>query len=60
MLRRVLKSEHKPMSTSRFRFLSEQQVLSFKLNGFMVIADVLTADEVKALAERCEMIAAGV
>jgi phytanoyl-CoA hydroxylase len=47
------------MTKSKLRYLSEQQVESFKLNGFLVVDDVLSADEVKALADRSDLIASG-
>ncbi|MEM7538357.1 MAG: phytanoyl-CoA dioxygenase family protein [Chloroflexota bacterium] len=47
------------MQKPNLRCLTEDQVTSFKLNGFLVIEDVLTVDEVRVLADRCDMIAAG-
>ena len=40
-------------------FLTEQQVDSFRLNGFLVVEDVLTDDEVAILATRTDLIASG-
>ena len=47
------------MATSRLRFLSEEQVKQFKLNGFLTVDDVLCAEEVAALAAHTDLIAAG-
>jgi len=41
------------------RCLTEQQVTQFKLNGFLVVEDVLSADEVATLAAQADRIAAG-
>ena len=47
------------MTTPRLRFLSEEQVRQFKLNGFLTVDDVLSAEEVVALAAHTDLIAAG-
>ena len=47
------------MAIPRLRFLSEDQVKQFKLNGFLTVEDVLCADEVAALAAHTDLIAAG-
>ena len=47
------------MSKPTLRSLSEQQVSQFKLNGFLVVEDVLSAGEVEVLAARCDLIASG-
>lgn len=47
------------MSQSGLRHLSEEQLLSFIINGFLVVEDVLSPDEVKVLSDRTDMIAAG-
>ena len=39
--------------------LSSSQIAEFKENGHLTVEDVLTADEVQALAARADMIAAG-
>ena len=39
--------------------LSPEQFASFRVNGFLTIENVLTDDEVDALAERADLIAAG-
>lgn len=39
--------------------LTEGQVNEFKLNGFLAVEDVLSAEEVKAVAERSDFIASG-
>ena len=41
------------------RRLSEEQVRSYQLNGFVVVEDVLTDEEVATLAERADLIASG-
>ena len=40
------------------RFLTAEQVNQFKLNGFLVVEDVLSKDEIEVLAERTDLIAA--
>jgi len=40
------------------RFLTAKQVNQFKLNGFLVVEDVLSKDEIEVLAERTDLIAA--
>ena len=47
------------MAVPRLRFLSEEQVKQFKLNGFLTVDDVLCAEEVAALAAHTDLIAAG-
>ncbi len=47
------------MATPRLRFLSEEQVRQFKLNGFLTVQTVLSAEEVAALAAHTDRIAAG-
>ena len=47
------------MYNRTLRYLTEQQVNQFKLNGFLVVEDVLSADEVEALAAHTDLIAAG-
>lgn len=47
------------MATSRLRVLSEEQVKQFRLNGFLTVEDVLSAEEVAALAAHTDLIAAG-
>ena len=47
------------MSTPRLRILDEEQVRQFKLNGFLTVQDVLSAEEVDALAGQTDLIAAG-
>ena len=47
------------MATPRLRFLSEEQVRQFKLNGHLTVHDVLSAEEVAALAAHTDRIAAG-
>ena len=47
------------MAIPRLRFLSEEQVKQFKLNGFLTVDDVLCAEEVAALAAHTDLIAAG-
>ena len=47
------------MATPRPRVLSEEQVGQFKLNGFLTVHDVLSAEEVEALAAHTDLIAAG-
>ena len=47
------------MSKAVLRVLTEEQLTQFKLNGFLVIEDVLSGDEVEALATRGDLIAAG-
>ena len=39
--------------------LTEQQVTQFKLNGFLVVEDVLSTEEVETLAAHTDLIAAG-
>ena len=39
--------------------LSEEQVRQFRLNGFLTVEDVLSAEEVGALAAHTDLIAAG-
>ena len=39
--------------------LSATQVASFQRDGFLVVKDVLSADEVATLAARADLIAAG-
>ena len=39
--------------------LTEEQITQFKLNGFLVVEDVLSAEEVKTLATHTDLIAAG-
>ncbi|MDP6701742.1 MAG: phytanoyl-CoA dioxygenase, partial [Candidatus Latescibacteria bacterium] len=39
--------------------VSQAQIAEFKESGHLTVADVLTADEVEALAARTDMIAAG-
>ena len=39
--------------------LSADQVAEFKQNGFIAVEDVLSAEEVAALAARADLIAAG-
>ena len=41
------------------RSLNEEQVQSFRLNGFLTVDDVLSESEVAAVAERADLIAAG-
>ena len=40
------------------RFLTAEQVNQFKLNGFLIVEDVLSKDEIEVLAERTDLIAA--
>ena len=47
------------MDNLAFRSLTKQQVRQFKLNGFLVVSDVLSTDEIKALAAQTDLIAAG-
>ena len=47
------------MATTRLRVLSEEQVRQFRLNGFLTVEDVLSAEEVAALAAHTDLIAAG-
>ena len=47
------------MDKLTLRTLTEQQVTQFKLNGFLVVEDVLSADEVEALAVHGDRIATG-
>ena len=47
------------MSKAGLRYLTEDQLISFIINGFLIVEDVLSANEVKVLSERCDMIAAG-
>ena len=47
------------MAKSTLRVLSEEQLLSYKLSGYIVVEDVLTPSEVKTLADQCDLIAAG-
>jgi ectoine hydroxylase-related dioxygenase (phytanoyl-CoA dioxygenase family) len=47
------------MDNLAFRSLTKQQVRQFKLNGFLVVSDVLSTDEIKALAAQIDLIAAG-
>ncbi len=47
------------MSQPGLRYLSEDQLLSFIINGFLFVENVLSADEVKVLSDRSDMIAAG-
>ncbi len=47
------------MATLRLRVLSEEQVRQFRLNGFLTVEDVLSAEEVAALAAHTDLIAAG-
>jgi phytanoyl-CoA hydroxylase len=44
---------------STLRSLSEEQVQSYRLNGFLTVEDVLTESEVANVAERLDLIAAG-
>ena len=44
---------------SALRSLSEEQVQSFRLNGFLTVEGVLTGREVAMVAERLDLIAAG-
>ena len=39
--------------------LTEDQIAQFKLNGFLVVEDVLSAEEVETLATHTDLIAAG-
>ena len=39
--------------------LTDDQITQFKLNGFLVVEDVLSAEEVKTLATHTDLIAAG-
>ena len=39
--------------------LTEEQITQFKLNGFLVVEDVLSAEEVETLATHTDLIAAG-
>ena len=47
------------MDNLAFRRLTKQQVRQFKLNGFLVVSDVLSTDEIKVLAAQTDLIAAG-
>ena len=47
------------MSQPGLHYLSEDQLLSFIINGFLIVENVLSADEVKVLSDRSDMIAAG-
>ena len=47
------------MDKLTLRSLTEQQVTQFKLNGFLVVEDVLSAEEVEALAAHGDRIATG-
>ena len=47
------------MAVPRLRVLSEEQDRQFKLNGFLTVDDVLSAEEVEALAAHTDLIAAG-
>ena len=46
------------MKKTSLRFLTIEQVRQFKLNGFLVVEDVLSKDEVEVLAARTDLIAA--
>ena len=41
------------------RALTPDQIDSFKLNGFLIVENVLTASEIDILSKRCDRIAAG-
>ena len=43
----------------QLRRLSQEQVQSYQLNGFVEVEDVLTAEEIAVLAERADLIASG-
>ncbi len=47
------------MATPRLRTLAEEQVRQFRLNGFLTVRDVLSAEEIEALAAHTDLIAAG-
>lgn len=47
------------MAESTLRHLTEQQVRQFRLDGFLTVEDVLSPDEVAALAAHTDLIAAG-
>ncbi len=47
------------MATTRLRVLSAEQVRQFRLNGFLTVENVLSAEEVAALAAHTDLIAAG-
>ncbi len=47
------------MATPRLRVLSEGQVRQFKLNGFLTVDDVLSAEAAAGLAAHTDLIAAG-
>lgn len=47
------------MSNSKLRALTEEQIVSFQLNGFLVVPDVLSSGEIVELSERCDLIASG-
>jgi len=47
------------MPKPSLRSLTESQVNQFKLNGFLVVEDVLSEEEVKALSTQTVLIAAG-
>ena len=47
------------MSNPKPRTLTEEQILAFQLNGFLVVPDVLSPGEIVELSERCDLIASG-
>ena len=47
------------MSKPSLCSLTESQVDQFKLNGFLVVEDVLSEEEVEALSAQTDLIAAG-
>ncbi|MDA1330834.1 MAG: phytanoyl-CoA dioxygenase family protein [Chloroflexi bacterium] len=47
------------MSSRSLRALTAQQVTQFRLDGFLVVEDVLSAAEVERIAAHCDRIAAG-
>ncbi len=47
------------MSTLPLHSLTESQVEQFKLNGFLVVEDVLSPDEIETLSVQTDLIAAG-
>jgi phytanoyl-CoA hydroxylase len=47
------------LKASNSWMLTEQQIQQFKVNGFLVVEDVLSADELEVLAEQTDRIAAG-
>ncbi len=47
------------MTKRALHTLTEDQVNEFGLNGFLVVEDVLSADEVETVADRCDFIASG-